>query len=325
MKKKVLLFINDFYGYKDDIILELERQNCHVTRYNDEVSLNSFELLFSHLFKNYRVRKYSKYLSNVLESEKNNKYDEILVVFGGQCMCGKHLIKMKEVFPEAKIVYYAWDSVSNFKSIESLFVNADIAYTFDKNDSKEYRVNFLPLFYISKKENGSIERKWDISTVMTFYNNKANTLLKILEILPKNLKSNFFIRLKNKEYLKYMQFIHRKTYKRLEKYFTLNSLNREQCLDTLKESKAVIDCPIPSQNGLTMRTFEALALNTKLITTNKNIKKYEFYSENNIFVVDENTKEIPMDFFRKPFDNNYQLGHSYSISSFVRKLIDISN
>lgn len=325
MKKNVLLFINDFYGYKDDIIIELEKQNCHVIRYNDSVPLSSFELLFSHLFKNYRIWKYSKYLSNVLEIERNNKYDVILVVFGGQFMCGKHLIKMKEVFPKAKLVYYAWDSVSNFKSIESLFNNADIAYTFDKNDSEKYKVGFLPLFYILRQENGYGERKWDISTIMTFYSNKANTLLKILEVLPKNLKSNLFMRLKNKEYLKYMQLVHKRTYMKLEKYFTLSSLNRDQCLDVLKQSKAVIDCPIPNQNGLTMRTFEALALNTKLITTNKNIKEYEFYNENNIYIVDDETKVIPIDFFMEPFDNNYRLDESYSIGSFVRKLIDTNN
>ena len=133
------------------------------------------------------------------------------------------------------------------------------------------------------------------------------------------------MRLKNKEYLKYMQLVHRITYKKLEKYFTLSSLNRDQCLDILKKSKAVIDCPIPNQNGLTMRTFEALALNTKLITTNKNIKEYEFYTENNIYVVDDETEAIPTDFFIKPFDNNYRLDESYSIGSFVGKLMDINN
>ena len=40
-----------------------------------------------------------------------------------------------------------------------------------------------------------------------------------------------------------------------------------------KESEVILDINHPGQNGLTMRTFEALGAGKKLITTNTEIKK----------------------------------------------------
>ena len=47
-------------------------------------------------------------------------------------------------------------------------------------------------------------------------------------------------------------------------------------IDIFKKSRAVLDIPIAGQNGLTMRTFECLAMKKKIVTTNENIKQYAF-------------------------------------------------
>ena len=118
-----------------------------------------------------------------------------------------------------------------------------------------------------------------------------------------------------------MKIFHRNNFVRFKKYFTFASLNRTECLNIIKESIAVIDCPVPNQNGLTMRTFETLAMNTKLITSNINVREYDFYTPNNIFVVDSNVSEIPASFFSTPFDVQFQIGEKYSLKHFVKVLI----
>ena len=66
--------------------------------------------------------------------------------------------------------------------------------------------------------------------------------------------------------------------------------------------KVLIDFVNPKHNGLSLRIFEALGHNKKLITTNKEVRKYEFYDESNILIYDihTNTEEIKK-FFEKAY------------------------
>ena len=99
-------------------------------------------------------------------------------------------------------------------------------------------------------------------------------------------------------------------------------MNREECLAAFEDSKAVLDCPVPNQEGLTMRTFETLALHRKLITTNRHVRKYDFYCSDNIYIVDSEKDEIPFDFFCTPFNLEYEISEKYSIKNFVKELIN---
>ena len=47
-----------------------------------------------------------------------------------------------------------------------------------------------------------------------------------------------------------------------------------------------MDSPQEGQTGLTIRVIEALGAKKKIITTNKDVKNYDFYSENNVYIYD---------------------------------------
>ena len=325
-KRKILLFMTDFYGYHNDIVKEIKNQGWDVTWYQDKVKFSMWESVLSKFNDNHKRKKFMRYFDCVLNKEKNNKFDVILIVFGAGFMTGEHIEKIRIAFPDTRIVYYAWDSVSNFPAIKSLSEHADVAFSFDKDDCKTYNLNFLPLFYVKKE--AKVEKndyKWDVSTVMSFYNKKSYGILLIMDALPKNISKYLFIRLRNKGYFIYMRIVNRTAFEKLKKYLTFNSLTREECLSVFRNSKAIMDCPVPNQNGLTMRTFETLALNRKLITTNIHIKEYDFYCSDNIFVVDENTKEIPQDFFETSFNTAYSISEKYGLSNFVHTLIEQNN
>ena len=86
----------------------------------------------------------------------------------------------------------------------------------------------------------------------------------------------------------------------------------------VKYSNVVIDINHPSQNGLTNRTLETMASSVKLITTNENVKYYNFYNPNNILIIDRFDINIPDDFFESNFiqidPETYNL---YSIEQFI--------
>ena len=103
-------------------------------------------------------------------------------------------------------------------------------------------------------------------------------------------------------------------------------LNSEEIVRYSNRSKVVIDIQLPNQEGLTMRTFETLAMSKKLITTNSEIKKYEFYNPNNICVINRQKIDIPDNFFKSKFqslkDDFYK---EYSISYWLQILLGGEN
>ncbi|MCV4677987.1 hypothetical protein OFC08_34485, partial [Escherichia coli] len=53
-------------------------------------------------------------------------------------------------------------------------------------------------------------------------------------------------------------------------------LSQSEVVEMMKCSEIIIDIHHPRQRGLTMRTIECIGLNKKIITTNEDIKKYDF-------------------------------------------------
>lgn len=73
---------------------------------------------------------------------------------------------------------------------------------------------------------------------------------------------------------------------------------------------------------MTFRVFEAIGLNKKLITTNKDIINYDFYNPNNIFIWDENIKEIPKDFLNKEYEKLPEnIYRKYSLENWVKTIL----
>ena len=89
----------------------------------------------------------------------------------------------------------------------------------------------------------------------------------------------------------------------------------------MMESRIIIDVQMAKQNGLTIRTFEALGFNKKLVTTNKNILEYDFYDPQNIYVYDGKF-DFDNVFFTKPYKPlPKELKEKYSLSSFLDTLL----
>lgn len=75
-------------------------------------------------------------------------------------------------------------------------------------------------------------------------------------------------------------------------------------MDNIKfsaESKCIVDITSSDQTGFTLRPFDALFLQKKLLTNNKRITKADFYNPNNIYVFDENNLDGICEFISKPY------------------------
>ena len=71
-----------------------------------------------------------------------------------------------------------------------------------------------------------------------------------------------------------------------------------------------------------MRNIEILGLKRKLITTNKDIVNYDFFNENNIFILDRNNPIIDISFLEKPYVMlNEDIYKKYSLKNWIIEVL----
>lgn len=316
--KKILFFAPSFYGYNERIIEEFNKNGYEVKWYPEKLPLDIKGRILNKVFPSLSGKNFDRYIENILIKNKEEEVKKIIIIFGAHFMKKKHLEMMKKFFPFSEIVYYAWDSVENFPVIKELLEGCDRSLTFDSSDAQKYNSQLLPLFYSFKEESGNAE--YDVSTVMSFFADKIDSFNSILEELPEKLNTNFYLRIRNRIYYYRLKFLYGRKLKKMEKYFQFDSLSAQQTKEMLSKAKAVVDCPLPNQIGLTMRTFETLALNRKLITTNKDIVNYDFYTDDNIYIIGTGRKDI-LKFINSPFNKEYEISDKYSLQNFVKNLL----
>ena len=318
MKEKILLFMTDFYNYYKEIIRSIENNGYEVVWIDDKVKLHFFEEISNKVFKNTYQIKFDKYFNDKLNEVKDQNFSKIIIIFGANSFKQKHILDLRRRFANTPIIYYARDSAANFPEIKNLIRVSDKAFSFDPYDAKKYDAVFLPLFYIDFND-GSQECLYNISTVMSLYQEKIKDLKRILPIICNydNININLIIRSK----ISYLKLLLKNPYFiiKYRRFIKLKSIPLNQVNEIFSASKVIVDCPIENQKGLTMRTFETLSKRKKLITTNCDIKNYPFYTMNNIRVVGED--EVTKEFIHGQFDGKFALTEEYGINCFVKKLL----
>ena len=93
-------------------------------------------------------------------------------------------------------------------------------------------------------------------------------------------------------------------------------------MDIFKKSRCILDAPQAGQTGLTIRTIECLGAKRKLITTNTDIRYYDFYNESNILIFDDNV-DVNSAFFTNDYqDIPEEIYEKYSLRSWLKTMLD---
>ena len=120
--------------------------------------------------------------------------------------------------------------------------------------------------------------------------------------------------------MKLYYFLTNKGYRSFDKtYLSTKPKTHKELAATLASSYAVLDINDVMQNGLTIRTFEALFSGKKIITTNSSIVNYDFYDPKHILVIDRNDVVIPTEFFNdKTSKIEYKCLDRYSAKGWIK-------
>lgn len=257
-----------------------------------------------------------KKISNLLinkEIEKIKNYDYLLSI-GGECFSKENIDKIRKNSESLSCIKYIFDKTGE-DYIKDAQIKYDKIYTFEKGDAKEFNLKFRPSFFID-------DSKEKIKDIDCYY----------LGALREQKRYDFIENFKkycleNKLSYDFKLFIKKKYLNdnyNDKKILTFEKVKYKENLCRVKKAKVVIELNYYTQKGLTLRTFECLASETKLITENKDIINYDFYNPKNIFVIDsiDDIEKIPKSFFELPYEKvDKKVIDRYSIEGFVKEVL----
>lgn len=226
---------------------------------------------------------------------------------------------LKSYYKKAKYVYYSFDIVSTWHHVTPEYIkqNFDLILTFDRSDANNYGFEFYEGIY--SKINGIEEKakQEGISSDVMFVGadkGKFDLLLKIFKYLSDAGKVCDFRlvsvdkeqeeKLKNEfDFEPYNKGLRAK-YK--NSTFTVNDYcPYYKTLMLIGGCKCMLDLPLGSQNGSTIRLQEAVTYGKKLITNLQEIKNKPYYKKENFLVFDK-VEDINADFIDEPYiENDY--------------------
>jgi hypothetical protein len=318
--KNILFFAPSFFGYEVAITQKLRQLGARVD-YFDERPKNDFITKASiRINRNLILKTLNKYYQGIIKSVAEKSYDYILVV-GLEAMLPSAMEALKEQHPGAVFILYMWDSLKNKKYASLCLPFFDNIFSFDKSDSLTIpRIKFRPLFFIDEyaqiSQNSNFSANTDLCFIGTIHSDRYNLIREVQNQSDALvLKSNFYMYFPSPK-VRYAKF----------KEFKFKSLPQDSIKQYIEEAKVILDIQHPSQTGLTMRTIEMLGANRKIITTNTDIKSYDFYNPENIFILDRNNPKIDKSFFESSYESiNPQIKFNYSIEGWVRELFNLDS
>ena len=290
---KILYVGYKFYGYENEIIEKLKKENeviflDYTPSFFKMVLLKVIRIIFGDVL-------WERYLSHEVEKslrkgiiKKSEKEDiDILFVIAWSFLKRENLVYLENFYKFKKKKLYLWDDIGKIKNFFEYKDYFNEVYSFDRRDCKNFNLKYRPTFYSErlkflKKEN---EIKYIFSFIGEYSLRRSDLLKKIVQDYKKS-----FIYLYYSPYIYLLKYLFNKEYKMKDIKFS--KISRENYNNILQESEIVIDLINSKQTGVTQRSLDAIFLEKKIITNNENIKLSPIYLENNVLVINEDqTKE----------------------------------
>jgi hypothetical protein len=326
--KRILYLGPPFFGYEYDIQKSIVAKGAKVDFFNERVFVSSLGKILVRLGIRFVVNHtIETHYEHILECAKEQPYDYLFVV-SPETMTSDFVRSIKQLNPHIKTVLYMWDSIKNKNNSDQLLPVFDRTLTFDPNDRLLFPdVEFLPLFFVPEFS-GAVKSSsiptYSVSFIGTVHSDRYKLVRSIV---------NQFSGVKGEPYTFF--YCPSKFLYILKKMFTkefngvsisdvsFEPLTKSNIFNILSLSNIVIDIEHPAQKGLTMRTLEVLASGCKLVTTNTEVSKYDFYHKFNICIVDRKNPKVPKEFIEstyKPVDSD--LVNQYSLSSWLDNIFN---
>ena len=306
LKNKKILYISvKTFNYELEIANKLRGLGAKVDYFDERPSNSLLTKGIIRLKRSLIQKKIDTYYKSILTKIEGEKYDFFFLV-KGEAIPSFFIEKLKLLQKDCLFIYYTWDSFENNPNALSILHFFDKKLTFDPIDAEKFKLEFRPLFYIDKYKNiKNIKKpKYKMLFLGTAHSDRYSISNDIVKWCKKHDYAAFTYYYMQSKLGYLIKSLFDSSFKEFDyKKLNFKSLSIDKIMEYYEESSIVLDINHPNQRGLTMRTFEALGAGKKIITTNKEIKKYLFYNSNNIFVIDRHNIELEKAFFESNFNS----------------------
>lgn len=231
--------------------------------------------------------------------------------------------RFRNTNPSAWAVMYQWDGLQNH-DYRYLIDEFNTVSSFDRADcSMDVRLRYQPLFFtksygVQGKVAGVIE-DIDLVFIGGLHGDRYDVLSRIIEKARSSALTSFIhlyspLRSQFKARLLGMRDRHGIVRSR--------QITPSLVAQYMQRARCVLDIESPSQSGLTIRTFEVLALGKKLITTNGMVVNEPCYDANYVSVIDRSECLIDCNFVRGSLEKKPDMTE-YSLKNWLQRILAV--
>jgi hypothetical protein len=313
---KITIISFDNWGFNNHIATALKKDGHSVRHINfstftykyPNILFRYYNFVLKTIFKkNIKNIHYGKEILKRLK--ENNEVQDIILTIKADFIDPKSILEFKK-YTKKSIAYFN-DGTSRCPKIIRVIPNFDEVYSFEKEDCEKYNLKFMTnwIYPIQSKPKQSIDYQiFNISSK----DKRSPIISKITTVLKKkniNYKVIVFDT-ENKDRDPNIEYT--------TKHIPLSEVN-----NYIHNAQVLLDINRKGQKGLTFRVFESLGLEKKLITTNTDIKNYDFYNPKNILIIDEKNPNIPLDFFNNEYDKiPEEVLKKYTIEGWITQVLN---
>jgi len=211
---------------------------------------------------------------------------------------------IKKKNPDIRLIVWYWDTVNEKEYLPEKYHLMCEVWSFDEKDCVKYGMRKNVQFYYPL----------DVETEKILYDaifvgrdkGRMQQLQEICDCLQESdMKVYVYIQRDRKS-------------KNYPNQKVLKPLEYEEVIKMIAQSRCIIDIPKAGQSGMTLRVLESLFYSKKLITTDKNISKAEFYNPANILIWDKPDSEEIRKFFSMPVEPvNDEILNKYTFEAWI--------
>lgn len=240
-------------------------------------------------------------------------YDNVVVLFLNASFVYRPyvahtLIKYKQTLTNLKYVLLYLDIIESGVSMNANYLREngvfDFVYTIDKADSIEYKLPLWNTLYSKAERYDSIElqmdmyfcgaskKRWDVFERLAKDTAKHSVNL-VMDIVPTEIESS--IQRNNN-----INILPKGKY-----------LSYEEVLLRELQAKCILEVVQKGQSALTLRPYEAVVYNRKLLTNNRSILEFEFYDPRYMKYF-EKVEDIDWEWVKEDTDVDYGYNGEFS-------------
>jgi hypothetical protein len=297
--KRILFIGIGFYDYEISIVARLRRYGATVQSFFDRPAIlrrGLFEPL-SRLAAAKALRLITRHQNRILRSA-TGPCDFVLVIKAID-LRPEFLDALRCQLPHAEFILYQWDALARLPGIESRLPYFDRILTFDHKDfTARPGLQFRPLFYRENPSRPNMVHHGCCTIDLCFVGLLHSDRLEMIRRLQANAQSqgvSFYVYLYTGLYTS-LKLARARNARNI--HFRL--LSYRKLMELSRRTAVILDLPHAAQSGMTMRAIEAVGLGKKLITTASDVIHYDFFSIENVQLLQTDDLRLDREFICKP-------------------------